>query len=96
MCSTDITNTVYIFHQYPINLSRVIILITNFLPNHKSELDAPTTAPIFETVLALAKGIERLAHENTLSSTENRILQKANEALSKRLRAERYNHVMVK
>jgi len=37
----------------------------------------------------LAKGIERLAHENTLLSAEVRTLRAANEALSKRRRAKK-------
>jgi hypothetical protein len=45
--------------------------------------------PIFETVAALAKGIERLAYEMTLLSAEVRILRAANEALSKRCRAKK-------
>jgi hypothetical protein len=48
---------------------------------------SPTS--IFETVAALVKGTERLAHEITLLSAEVRILQAANEALSKRYRAKK-------
>ena len=43
--------------------------------------------PIFETVAALAKGTELLAHANTLLAAEVHSLRKANEALSKRWRA---------
>ncbi|PQM43524.1 hypothetical protein VC83_09651 [Pseudogymnoascus destructans] len=43
--------------------------------------------PLFETVFALAKGTERLAHQNTLLTEEIRTLRAANEALSKRRRA---------
>ncbi|APA15330.1 hypothetical protein sscle_14g101000 [Sclerotinia sclerotiorum 1980 UF-70] len=43
--------------------------------------------PIFETVAALAKGTELLAHANTLLTAEVYNLRKANEALSKRWRA---------
>ena len=50
---------------------------------------ASSPTPIFETVLALAKGTERLAHENTLLNAENRTLRAANEALSKRRRAKK-------
>ncbi|APA06391.1 hypothetical protein SS1G_12953 [Sclerotinia sclerotiorum 1980 UF-70] len=45
--------------------------------------------PIFETVQALVKGTERLAYEVTLLSAENRMLQRANEVLSKRRRAKK-------
>ena len=45
--------------------------------------------PIFETVAALAKGTELLAHEMTLISAEVRTLRAANEALSKRRRAKK-------
>jgi hypothetical protein len=44
---------------------------------------------MFQTITALAKGIERLAHENTLLAAEVRILRAANEALSKRRRAKK-------
>ncbi|EDN99830.1 hypothetical protein SS1G_02688 [Sclerotinia sclerotiorum 1980 UF-70] len=50
---------------------------------------ASSPTPIFETVLALAKGTERLAHENTLLNTEIRTLRTANEALNKRRRAKK-------
>lgn len=45
--------------------------------------------PIFKTVTALAKGTERLAHENTLLYAEVRTLREANQALSKRRRAKK-------
>ena len=45
--------------------------------------------PIFKTVAALAKGTERLAHENTLLHAEVRTLREANRALSKRRRAKK-------
>jgi hypothetical protein len=48
---------------------------------------SPTS--IFETVATLAKGIERIAHEMTLLSTEIYILRVANKALSKRYRAKK-------
>ncbi|KAJ8070734.1 hypothetical protein OCU04_001104 [Sclerotinia nivalis] len=60
-------------------------LVKSRITRHQSS--SPT--PIFETVLALAKGTERLAYENTLLSTENRTLRKANEALSKRRRVKK-------
>ncbi|RAL64550.1 hypothetical protein DID88_002024 [Monilinia fructigena] len=60
-------------------------LVKSRITRHQSS--SPT--PIFETVLALAKGTERLAHENTLLSAENRTLRAANEALSKRRRAKK-------
>jgi hypothetical protein len=40
--------------------------------------------PIFQTVVALAKGTERLAYEVTLLTAEVRTLRAANKALSKR------------
>ncbi|EDN98546.1 hypothetical protein SS1G_13405 [Sclerotinia sclerotiorum 1980 UF-70] len=52
------------------------------MARHQSS--SPT--PIFETVLALAKGTERLTYENTFLNAENCTLRKANEALSKRRR----------
>jgi hypothetical protein len=45
--------------------------------------------PIFQIVAILAKGIKRLAYENTLLATEVRTLRKANKALSKRYRAKK-------
>lgn len=45
--------------------------------------------PIFETVAALAKGTELLAHQLTLVTGEVRTLRQANEALSKRRRAKK-------
>jgi hypothetical protein len=45
--------------------------------------------PIFQTVVSLAKGTERLAHELTLVNAELRILRAANKALSKRRRAKK-------
>ena len=60
-------------------------LVKSRITRHQSS--SPT--PIFETVLALAKGTERLAHENTLLNAEIRTLRAANEALSKRRRAKK-------
>jgi hypothetical protein len=45
--------------------------------------------PIFAAVGHLAKGVEELAHQNTLLLAECHTLRKANEALSKRRRAKR-------
>ncbi|EDO02563.1 hypothetical protein SS1G_05039 [Sclerotinia sclerotiorum 1980 UF-70] len=60
-------------------------LVKSRITRHQSSF--PT--PIFETVLALVKGTERLAHENTLLTVEIRTLRKANKALSKRRRAKK-------
>jgi hypothetical protein len=60
-------------------------LIRGRIARHQSS--SPT--PIFETVAALTKGTERLAHENTLLHVEVRMLRAANEALSKRRRAKK-------
>ena len=60
-------------------------LVRNRIARHQGS--SPT--PLFETVKALAKGTERLAHENTLLSAEVRTLRAANEALSKRRRAKK-------
>ena len=60
-------------------------LVKSRIDRHQSS--SPT--PIFETVLTLTKGTERLAHENTLLNAEIRTLRKANEALSKRRRAKK-------
>jgi hypothetical protein len=60
-------------------------LVKSRIARHQGSL--PT--PIFETVVALAKGTEILVHENTLLAAEVRTLLKANEALSKRRRAKK-------
>jgi hypothetical protein len=60
-------------------------LVKNRIARHQGS--SPT--PIFQTVAALAKGTERLAHEVTLLSAEVRTLRAANEALSKRRRAKK-------
>jgi hypothetical protein len=60
-------------------------LVKNRIARHQGS--SPT--PIFETVAALAKGTELLAHELTLVHAEVRTLRKANEALSKRRRAKK-------
>ena len=60
-------------------------LVKDRIARHQGS--SPT--PIFQTVAALAKGTERLAHEVTLMSAELRTLRAANEALSKRRRAKK-------
>ncbi|ELQ32804.1 hypothetical protein OOU_Y34scaffold01032g2 [Pyricularia oryzae Y34] len=60
-------------------------LVKSRISRHRSS--SPT--PIFEAVKHLAKGIEQIAHQNTLILAENRSLRKANEALSKRRRAKK-------
>ncbi|ESZ89864.1 hypothetical protein SBOR_9747 [Sclerotinia borealis F-4128] len=55
-------------------------LVRSRIARHQSS----SPIPIFETVAALAKGTKQLTHEVTLLSTENCILRKANETLSKR------------
>ena len=60
-------------------------LVRNRIAHHQGS--SPT--PLFETVTALAKGTERMAHEMTLLTAEVRTLRAANEALSKRRRAKK-------
>jgi hypothetical protein len=60
-------------------------LVKNRIVSHQGS--SPTQ--LFSTINALAKGIEILAHENTLLTAEIRTLRKANEALSKRRRAKK-------
>jgi hypothetical protein len=60
-------------------------LVRNRITQHQGS--SPT--PLFETVAALAKGTELLAHEMTLMSAELRTLRAANEALSKRRKAKK-------
>jgi hypothetical protein len=60
-------------------------LVRDRIARHQGS--SPT--PLFETVTALAKGTERLAHELTLVNAELRTLRAANEALSKRRRAKK-------
>ncbi len=69
----------------PTNALSQTTLVKNRIARHQGS--SPT--PIFETVTALAKGTEILAHEVTLLTAENRTLRKANEALSKRRRAKK-------
>ncbi|ESZ90927.1 hypothetical protein SBOR_8699 [Sclerotinia borealis F-4128] len=54
-------------------------LVRSRIARHQSS--SPT--PIFETVTALTKSTEQLAHKVTLLNTKNCILQKTNKALSK-------------
>jgi hypothetical protein len=61
------------------------VLVKDRIARHQGS--SPT--PIFQTVVALAKGTEQLAHEVTLLSAEVRTLRAANEALSKRRRAKK-------
>jgi hypothetical protein len=60
-------------------------LVRNRMARHQGS--SPT--PLFQTITSLAKGTERLAHENTLLAAEVRTLRAANEALSKRRRAKK-------
>ncbi|KFZ17740.1 hypothetical protein V501_01593, partial [Pseudogymnoascus sp. VKM F-4519 (FW-2642)] len=62
---------------------------TTLIRNQITRYQGSSPTPLFETVVALAKGTERLAHENTLLSAEVRTLRAANEALSKRRRAKK-------
>ncbi|APA13448.1 hypothetical protein SS1G_07940 [Sclerotinia sclerotiorum 1980 UF-70] len=64
----------------PIEALSQSTLVKSRISRHQSS----SFTPIFETVLALAKGTERLAYENTLLSAENHTLRKANEALFER------------
>lgn len=61
------------------------VLVKERITRHQGS--SPT--PIFQTVVALAKGTERLANGVTLLSAELRTLRAANEALSKRRRAKK-------
>lgn len=65
------------------------LLQTTLVKNRIARHQGSSPTPIFETVAALAKGTEILAHENTLLLAELRTLRKANEALSKRRRAKK-------
>lgn len=62
---------------------------TTLVRNRISHYQGSSPTPLFETVRALAKGTERMAHEMTLLSAEVRTLRAANEALSKRRRAKK-------
>ena len=65
-------------------LSQTTLVKQRIARHHGS---SPT--PLFDTVLALAKGTERLAHQTTLVTEEIRTLRVANEALRKRRRAQK-------
>jgi hypothetical protein len=60
-------------------------LVRNRIARHQGS----SLTPLFQTVAALAKGTERIAHEMTLLSAEVRTLRAANEALNKRRRAKK-------
>ncbi len=62
---------------------------TTLVKNRILRYQGSSPTPIFETVAALAKGTEILAHEMTLLSAEVRMLRAANKALSKRRRAKK-------
>jgi hypothetical protein len=69
----------------PIEALSQTTLVRNRIARHQGS--SPT--PLFESVAALAKGTERMAHDMTLLSAEVRTLRAANEALSKRRRAKK-------
>jgi hypothetical protein len=60
-------------------------LVRNRIANHQGS--SPT--PLFQSVNALANGMERIAHQLTLQTAELRELRTANELLSKRRKAKR-------
>jgi hypothetical protein len=62
---------------------------TTLVRNRISRHQGSSSTLLFETVRALAKGIERIAYEMTLLSAEVRTLRAANKALSKRYRAKK-------
>ena len=62
---------------------------TKFVRNRIASHQGSSPTPIFDAVTQLAKGVATLAHSVTLLTAENRSLQKANEALSKRRRAKK-------
>jgi hypothetical protein len=65
------------------------LLQTTLVRNRIARHQGSSLTPLFETVAALAKGTERIAHEVTLLSAEVRTLRAANKALSKRRRAKK-------
>jgi DDE superfamily endonuclease len=74
--------------QTPHNLTEAISqskLVKSQINDHRGS----SPAPIFLAVKQMVKGIEVMAHSVTLLTAENRNLQKANEALSKRRRAKK-------
>ena len=74
--------------QTPSNPTKAL-LQTTLVRNRISYYQGSSPTPLFETVRALAKGTERMAHEMTLLSAKVRTLRAANEALSKRRRAKK-------
>lgn len=74
--------------QTPSNPTKVLSQ-TTFVWNQISCHQRSSPTLLFETVKALAKGIERMAHEMILLSAEVRTLRAANEAFSKRCRAKK-------
>ena len=83
--STDVDPWV---SQTPSNPTEALVQIT-LVRNRITRHQGSSPTPLFETIKSLAKGTERLAHENTLLSAEVRTLRAANEALSKRRRAKK-------
>src|SRR6187402_340165 len=83
--STDANPWVSQTPSNPMEALSQTTLVRNRIARHQGS--SPT--PLFETVAALAKGTERMAHEMTLLSAEVRTLRAANEALSKRRRAKK-------
>jgi len=61
------------------------MLVKTRIQDHQGS--SPTS--IFSAVKQMAKGMEAIAHQNTLVMAENYNLRKANEALSKRRRAKK-------
>jgi hypothetical protein len=69
----------------PIDALSQTTLVKKRIARHQGS----SSTPIFETVAALAKGTELLAHQLTLVTAEVHTLRAANEALSKRRRAKK-------
>ena len=74
--------------QTPHNSTEALLQST-FVKNQISGHQGSSPTSIFLAVKQMAKGIEVIAHQNTLIMEENRTLRKANEALSKRRRAKK-------
>ena len=82
------TNTNPWVSQTPHNTINALLqstLVKSRIARHQGS----SLTPIFETIAALAKGLEILAHEITLLLAEVRTLRAANKALSKRRRAKK-------
>ena len=62
---------------------------TEYIRNRIAGHQGSSPTPIFDAVGHLAKGVATLAYSVTLLTAENRSLQRANEALSKRRRAKK-------